>query len=409
MVKDGLRIDVTSTSAPTNFYSAYQGFNDRDLQINLASLISAPQPRANRVAKKKSGKTRVGFVSRHFRNHTIGRLNLGIVQKLPREDFDVTVISVGSHDDMMAKAFAAGADHYVSTTTNLQEVRQRISEQELDILYFSDVGMDTLTYSLCMSRMAPIQCVTWGHPETTGSPVMDYFVSSKTLEIPEADEHYSEKLARFEVLNVYYYRPNPPEMKDHAYFGLDPKRNVYLCFQNLFKIHPDFDEVLNGILSRDPLGDIVMMEGRHPEWTELLRNRWRRTLGANMERIKFLPGQSHPDFMSLNALADVSLDPMHFGGGNTTYEALSVGLPVVTLPSKFLRARITNAMYQQMNMRDLIVETPAQYIDLAVRLGTDKSYRQQVSTKVLDQCGVLFEDEQAIAEFAKFFRSLPQG
>jgi uncharacterized protein (TIGR03032 family) len=409
MLKDGLKIDVTATSAPTNFYSAYQGLNDRELQIKLASLLSAPQPLANRPAKKKSGKIRVGFISRHFRNHTIGRLNLGIVQNLPRDDFDVTVISVGSYDDVMAKAFAEGADKYVSTTTNLQEVRYRVSELDLDILYFADVGMDTLTYSLSMSRMAPVQCVTWGHPETTGSPVMDYFVSSKTLEIPEADEHYSEKLARFEVLNVYYYRPKPPEKKDHAYFGLDPKRNVYLCFQNLFKIHPDFDEVLNGILSRDPLGDIVMMEGRHPEWTEMLRNRWRRTLGSNMERIKFLAGQSHPDFMSLNALADVSLDPMHFGGGNTTYEALAVGLPVVTLPSKFLRARISNAMYQQMNMRDLIVESPEQYVDLALRLGTDKSYRQQMSTKILDHCGVLFEDQRAIAEFAKFFRSLPQG
>ncbi len=406
MINDGLKIDVTATSAPTNFYSAYQGLNDRDLQIKLASLLTAPQPLANPPAKKRTGKIRVGFISRHFRNHTIGRLNLGIVRNLPREDFEVTVISVGAYDDMLARAFSDGADQYLSTTTNLQEIRQRVSELGLDILYFSDVGMDTLTYSLSMSRMAPIQCVTWGHPETTGSPVMDYFVSSKTLEVPEADEHYSERLARLDVLNVYYYRPEPPAKKDHAYYGLDPKRNVYLCFQNLFKIHPDFDEILNGILQRDPLGDIVMMEGRHGEWTEMLRNRWRRTLGANADRVKFLVGQSHPDFMSLNALADVSLDPLHFGGGNTTYEALAVGLPVVTLPSKFLRARISNAMYQQMKMTDLVVETPQQYVDLAVRLGTDKTYRQQMSTKLLDNCGVLFEDQRAISEFTMFFRSL---
>lgn len=409
MIADGLKIDVSKSSAPTMFYAAYQGMNDRDLQCKLASLLAAPQPTLPKPKRGAGGRIQVGFISRHYRNHTIGRLNLGTIRELPRDKFEVTVISVGHHDDMLSQEFRRAADHYIALPTNLQEIRQRVAELGLDILFFSDVGMDTLTYSLCMSRMAPVQCATWGHPETTGSSVMDYFVSSKTLEIDSAQDHYSERLARFDVLNVYYYRPQPPEKKDRVFFGLDPSRHLYLCFQNLFKIHPDFDQVLRGILQRDPLGDVVMMEGRHPTWTKMLQTRLERTLGRNAARVQFLPSQSHPDFMALNAVADVSLDPMHFGGGNTTYEALSIGLPVVTLPSDFLRARITLAMYRQMGMSDCVVQTPDQYVDLAVRLGTDPEYRRSIHEKILSACPVLFEDRRAIQQYSDFLESIATG
>jgi uncharacterized protein (TIGR03032 family) len=405
MVDEGLSIDVTNTSAPTMFYAAYQGENDRQLQVNLCKLFRAPQPFDPRRKRRSGDKIRVGFISRHFRNHTIGRLNLGIVEKLPRDRFDVTVISVGRYDDMLAARFKAGADHHLELPTNLQAIRQQVAALDLDILMFSDIGMDTLTYTLAMSRMAPIQCATWGHPVTTGSPAVDYFISSKTLEVPEADEHYSERLERFDVLNVYYYRPDPPVKKRRSDFGLSEDKNLYLCFQNVFKFHPDFDPILRGILERDPKAEIVFMEGKHGTWTNLLRQRWSRTLGRELDKVRFLPGQSHPDFMSLYGVSDVSLDPIHFGGGNTTYEALAVGLPVVTLPSRFLRCRISAAQYEQIGVRDFVVDSPDAYIELAHKLGTDADYRRFAQEKILSACAVLFEDRRAVAEYARFFEA----
>jgi len=61
---------------------------------------------------------------------------------------------------------------------------------------FTEVGMDAVTYTLAFSRMAPIQCTTWGHPLTTGSPAIDWFISSELMETAESDGHYTERLAR---------------------------------------------------------------------------------------------------------------------------------------------------------------------------------------------------------------------
>jgi protein O-GlcNAc transferase len=408
LVDEGVTLDVTSSTAPTNFFAAYQGFNDRELQQALSRVYQAPQPVEPRPRADRSDRIRVGFLSSHFCNHTIGRLNLGRIQHLDGQRFEVTVIASGHHTDELGAAFRQCADRFVELSGRVEIARQQIATLPLDVLVFTDVGMNSLTYTLAMSRMAPVQCVTWGHPVTTGNPAIDYFVSSHLLETNEADEHYTERLIRLANLGTYYYRPRLTSPKrTRESFGLDSARHVYLCPQTLFKIHPEFDAYLAEILRRDPLGDVVLLEGRQPQWTQLLRERFNRTMPDVAGRVRFLPGLPHPEFLQLNATADVLLDPIHFGGGNTSYEALAVGTPIVTLPGPYMRSRITQALYQKMDMTECIVGGFEQYVELALHLGTDREYRSATSDQILAACQVLFEDRQESDEFERFLLWAP--
>ena len=104
---------------------------------------------------------------------------------------------------------------------------------------------------------------------------MDYFVSSNLLETEDADAHYSERLIRLANLGVYYYRPKlSGPLRSRDSFGLDENRHLYFCAQTLFKLHPDFDAILAGILRQDPLGQLVLIEGRQPHWTHLVKERF---------------------------------------------------------------------------------------------------------------------------------------
>jgi uncharacterized protein (TIGR03032 family) len=402
LLADGVTIDAERAIVPTNFFAAYQGYDDCDLQRKLNRVYRAPQPVKKSARRSRSGRIRVGFLSSNFSDHTIGRLNLGRVTLLDRERFEVTVIALGHHRDAMAERFRAAADHLVEPAGPLDVIRREVADLKLDVLVFADVGMNTITYTLAMSRLAGVQCVTWGHPITTGNPSMDYFISSQWLETPEADAHYTERLVRLANLGTYYYRPKLDGQRTRESFGLEPDRHVYLCPQTLFKMHPEFDGILNGILQRDPAGELVLIEGRQPQWTRLLRERFERTMPGVVSRIRFLPSQPNADFLRLNAAADVLLDTIHFGGGNTSYEGLALGIPIVTLPGPYLRSRITHALYRKMDVMDCVVDSADSYVDLAVRLGTEPEFRASKSRKILDASGVLFEDPAEVRELERF-------
>lgn len=405
LVDEHVELDTTDTLVPTNFFAVYQGENDRELHANLGRIYQGHHTMAKKNTAQRGTRPRIGFLSAYFRDHTIGRLNLGRIQKLDRSKFEVTVLSVGRHSDPMAQSFASAADQFVVLPRDVAAARRLIVEQELDLLFFSDIGMDALTYSLAFSRMAPIQCVTWGHPVTTGSRSMDYFLSSELLEIPAADAHYTEKLVRRPTLSTYYHRPRRTNIpsKQRREFGLPEEAHLYLCPQTLFKMHPEFDGVLAQILRSDPAGRIVLIEGRVSNWTNLLKQRFQREMPDVAQRIQFISAQSNANFLDLMAIADVMLDPIHFGGGNTSYEALAIGIPLVTLPGEYMRSRITRALYAKIGIMDLVASSKEHYVALALELANNISLRENFLAKLHASVDVLFEDEEEVRDLEQFF------
>jgi predicted O-linked N-acetylglucosamine transferase (SPINDLY family) len=410
---EGVRLDPTKEIVPSTFYLAYQGMNERELQHEIARLFVPSEHAAlsehAAQASVKRQRIKIGFISKFFRNHTIGRLMQGLVARLPRERFEVTVISAGSYTDDLANDFRKHADRFVVIPANIQAALSILRELKLDVLFYADIGMEWLTYSLAFSRLAPIQCVTWGHPITTGIDTVDYFISSDLVETASAQEHYTEKLVRLKTLPTYYYRPAPSApFRGRDLFGLPEKGHLYACLQNLFKFHPEFDELIAGILRRDPQGHLVLIKAQYPQWTEMLLTRFRRTMPDVVDRVILLPWQKHETFLNLNAVCDVLLDPIHFGSGNTCYEGLGLGVPIVTRPSEFLRGRVTLGLYKKMNVLDCVARTSAEYIDIAVRLGTDAEYRRAIREKILAVNSVVYEDRAAVEEMAEFLeRAVP--
>jgi predicted O-linked N-acetylglucosamine transferase (SPINDLY family) len=234
---------------------------------------------------------------------------------------------------------------------------------------------------------------------------MDYYLSSELLEIEGATEHYTEELVRLRTLPTYYYRPPlPPIRRTRDHFGLADYDHLYLCPQTLLKFHPDFDRPISEILRRDPHGRLILIEGKYPYWTGLLRSRFEKTMPDVLDRVWFLPRQNRAEFLSLIALSDVLLDPFHFGGGNTTYEALAVGTPIVTWPATYMRGRVTFACYQKMGFFDCVASDAEDYVDTAVRLGADQEYRDSVRHTIRAASNVLFEDMEAVRELEQFFQ-----
>lgn len=419
-------VDPCREVGATNFYLAYHGLNDRELQVQIAQLYERACPSllytaphcVNPERKRATDKIKVGFVSRFFTTHSVAKSFQGLFAHLPRERFTVCAIFVPPvTNDEVTKTFRECADVTIVLSGVLSDARERIAREELDVLFYTDIGMEPFTYFLAFSRLAPVQCVAGGHPATTGIRNLDYYISCDDLEPEGAEDHYSERLVRLKGLPVYYYRPEQsPSSKSRGAFGLEEGRTIYLCPQSLFKVHPDFDEIVGELLQADPNGLVVFVEGNVQHWTELLMRRFRKNIPKVADRIRFLPRQSYTDFLRLLTIADVLLDTVHFGGGTTTFQGLAYGTPIVTLPGQFPGGRTVYACYRKLGMMDCVAASKAGYVKLAVRLGTDPAFRERVKAKILANNHVLYENLDGVREYERFFlravkqsRSLKKG
>jgi predicted O-linked N-acetylglucosamine transferase (SPINDLY family) len=395
------------------FFLAYHGLDDRELQIKTARMFLATIPGLAFTAphcigaRRGAAKIRIGFLSRFFASHSIFSTSVGLIERLPRERFEVVALRVTpSRDDEATARIRAAADHTVELHPDVYRAREQIAALELDILFYQDIGMEPMSYFLAFARLAPVQCVSFGHPNTTGIPNMDYFISNDLFEPPDAQKHYSERLVLLENLPTlaYYYKPTlPPLAPARATFSLPEGAHLYVCPQTLFKIHPDFDAIISDILERDPQGLVVLIAGQFQEFTDRLRARFARTIPAHTHRVVFLPFMGFQQFMQLLRVADVILDTVHFNGMNSSLQAFAAGTPVVTLPGEFQRGRHTQAMYRKMGILDGIAADSRQYGDVAVRIATDPAHAQMLRERIAARNHVLFEDRAVIDEFARFF------
>ncbi len=391
------------------FYTGYHGRNDVELRRAIADFYVAATPTLAWRAPHCDGyagsgeRIRIGFVSKFFSpTHPMSKLYGGIVDMLDRRRFEVTIFRFGPPGPM-----GFGADASVVTLgDDLNAARKTIAAAGLDVLFYTDIGMAPTTYFLAFARLAPVQCVTFGHPVTTGVANIDYFVSADELEVEGAEDHYTETLVRLATVPTYFRRPSPAASPPtRAELGLPVDARIYFCAQNLIKLHPDFDAAVAEILRRDPRGLLVLIGNASPPLVQCLLSRFRRAAPDVAHRVALLP------FLELDALlafarhVDAVLDTPVFSGGTTSLEMFAADVPIVTWPGSLARSRITHALYRQMGIDGLTAQDASQYVEIAVRLANDPEWRRQKQDELRSRKDVLYENVALVHELERFLEA----
>lgn len=389
------------------FYLSYHGISNAILHKKISRSLLQICPSLEWTAPQIENRSifvdariRIGFISANLHDHSIGHTSRGLIEKLDRREFEVIVVRLGrSPQDDMAKTIDAAADAVVTVETpDLQAAREQIAALSLDILFYQDIGMEPFGYLLSFARLAPVQLTSFGHPDTTGVPAIDYFLSSDLYEVDGAEKHYTERLVQLPNAGTlsYYYRPDRPADKvSRAEFGLTDDTHLYFCPQTLFKMHPDMDEIFHGILCRDALARIVLIEPAQAHMRTALEKRWKNLNDFDVDRMLFIKRMPHTQYLRLMSCADVMLDTVHFNGQNTNLEAFALGIPVVTLPGEMQRERHTIGMYRAMgetSFSELIAKNKNDYADKAVRVAIDKQLRAALQDRIAQRSCVLYED-----------------
>ena len=398
----------------TNFFHlGYHARENLELMKNTSDLFRQIIPNINYVSKnidkqKKQKKIKVGFISEFLTKHTVGKLFGGLIKNMDKKKFDIIIFhTYRTKKSLIKNEIDSHSNKVINLSNRIKEQHEQVEKENLDIIFYPEIGMSPITYFLAFARLAPVQIVSWGHPETTGINTIDYFLSSTLLEPNSAKRKYSERLICLSQFPLYYEPPqNLGPLKNRKDLKLPENIRLYGCPQSLFKLHPDFDLILAEILFQDPESCIVLIggEGKEKYWSEILKKRWSKSFSILNKKVLFTNTLSLLEFISLCKCVNVLLDPLHFGGGNSFLEAMLVGTPSITMPGTHLKTNITAAAYKQMKiLSPPIVQSSKEYINLAVQLAQDSkknlSLREELKTAANKY---LYNNLKALKEFEQF-------
>ena len=120
----------------------------------------------------------------------------------------------------------------------------------------------------------------------------------------------------------------------------------------------------------------------------------------------FYPQTSYQNYLSLIDKSDVILDSLDWSGLNTSLEAISLDKPIITLPSNFMRGRHTYGILKILKLNELICSSKKEYVDLAVKLSKNPSFRDNVIEKIKTNKKLVFSNYKVIKFLEGFFESV---
>lgn len=404
------------------FFLAYQGRNDRALQALYGAMIAGAMARRYPgipalPAPAAGERIRVGFVSGWFANHSVWKLPLkGWVTRLDRRRFEVLCYHTRGHRDAETEVAERAADRFVQGPLSLDGWRAAILADAPHALIYPEIGMDPVTAQLAAQRLARVQCAGLGHPETSGLPTIDYFLSSDLMEPADGDDHYTETLIRLPNLS-FCYDPLPPPTgtAGRAALGLPADAVLYWCCQSLFKYLPRHDAVFPRIAREVGPGCRFVFIGHQSGGVvaEVFRRRLEAAFAVEgltaSDYCVFLPRLDPTGFLEVAAACDIFLDGIGWSGNNSTLESTLFDLPVVTLAGDLMRGRHTAAILTMMGIPDAVTETVEAYTALAVRLGVDPTYRADMRRRVGEGRGRVYRDRDCVTALEAFLERAVGG
>jgi protein O-GlcNAc transferase len=407
--------EVVGAAQP--FYIAYQQTNNAallslygQLCVRLMGQWQASMPEATPIAESAmpaaaatttataaasgaSPRVRVGIVSSQVFAHSVWQAIVrGWVEHIDPARFDLCVFHLGRTHDAETDVARARASLFVSGEHGLAEWVAAIRDARVDVLLYPELGMDALTPRLAALRLAPVQAASWGHPETTGLPTIDHYLSAERFEDAASATHYSESLVRLPGLGccVAPDAVRPATQAAQVSFdeiGVAAGATLFVCGGTPFKYAPEHDEVFVRIAREVPSAQFLFFRSgvAAPLSAKLLAR-----LSAVFERngldaaahLVFAPWMERSRFFGVLARAHVFLDTIGFSGFNTVMQAVDCGLPVVTQRGAFMRGRLGSGILEHLGLSDAVTADDDAYVALAVRLARDAPARSDMRARM---------------------------
>ncbi len=348
---------------------------------------------------------RIGFISRNFFEHSNSQAFAGMIKYLDRSHFSVVLIHMHpARPDWVQSWLNAQADEVVYLSDSIGHAHASLCRLELDVLFFTDLGMDAWDFFLPEMRACPLQVTGWGLPHTSGFRSIDYYFSSSLLEEPRHQDEYIEKHVLLDGLPCCF----PSELLAYQklsrdYFFLPNNQLVIGCVQVLPKVHPDLDLLIEEISKLVPDAYFAFMCDKQDNVTARFLDRLAKRAPTASQRILMLERCFSKDFLALCDCFDFMLDTPYYGAGITSYLSIYVGTPVVCFQGARLRDSTTAAIYKYLEIKNApVASSMHEYIELSAQLAKNSNLRLQIKKATVASASKLYDQQDYVRSLEKF-------
>jgi len=317
---------------------------------------------------------RIGYMSSDLRRHVIASNLLPVAETHDRERFAIHYYADVRRPDDTTARFQAVADgwHPIAGCSDA-EVAAQIRADGIDILVCLAAHFDGNRPLVCARRPAPVQ-VSFHDVLTSGVGAIDYFIGDPVLCPRQGGDQFVERVIRLPS----FYVAAPPLAVPEPVTRPNPLPGppMFGSFNNPSKIGPPVLDLWARLLAAVPEASIFF-KYLHFYADHGLRERVTSAFarhGVRHDRLMFASGQDNDqEYYSRYREIDVALDPFPMSGSTTTFDALAMGVPVVTLPQAEMASRWTACMLRPLGLQQWIAADADSYIALNVVLIRDRA------------------------------------
>lgn len=382
-----------------------------DWLVNSAAAAASQLPPLAMAPGAEGRRIRVGYMSPDFREHSVAYFVEPILRNHDRSRFEVFAYSSTASVDARTERFKALVEHWRDVTRiNDVAAARQVRQDGIDILVDLAGLTNNHRLGVLALRGAPVQMTYCGYPSTTGLSTVDYRIVDEVTDPPGSESRCVEALLRLKGPGSFSCYQPPASSPEPAWDSSGPV--TFGSFNVLSKVTPHVVALWCRVLKDAPEARLILKArsladaGVRGRYEELVRSH-----GIAPERVELMgPVASVADHLAVYSRMAVALDPFPYNGTTTTYEALWMGVPVVTLAGGTHAGRVGASILTGLGEHGLIAQSVDEYVAKAVELARDatrvseyrRTLRQRLRESALcDAKGFTGRFEDALVEAGK--------
>ena len=383
--------------------------------LEFASLVEKKFNIENenfKINNNKNDKIKVAFISADFRTHSVSHFFKGLLKRIDKSKFEIILISnlkILEQDDLSRVLMKLASGWHDVAEYSDDDLVTFLRSLNLDILFDLSGFTSGNRFEVIARRCAKVQIEWLGYNNTLGIKNLDYLIADKNLINENEFNLYKEKILFLpKIWNVFA----PPEILPDI--ELEEKNNntvfTFCSFNNYQKISNRTVKVWSQILNHT--NSKLLLKTSHAGDIDDLKNNILDKFinnGVSKDQIIFLKREKEIyDHLKLYNKANIALDTFPYPGVTTSFEAIMMGVPVLTMKGFNMNSRCGESINKNVEMDHLIAENDEDYVKKAISLMKERNnleiYGKSLREKALSS--PLFDTETFVKDFENLLKQV---